>query len=453
MGPTFHPDDTVVSWGRVARGRHDVASPRFRGELKDLTFAGQPPLLVAGLRRSYGTSGLNRNGRLLDATGLDRLIAFDERRGVLKAEAGLSLDALLRFAVPRGWFLPVTPGTRFVTLGGAVANDVHGKNHHVAGPFGRHVQSLGLRRSTGETMIVSPTENEALFAATVGGLGLTGIIEWVELALIRIESAWLDVETLIMPDLQSFFDLAHADNADWPYTVAWIDCMATGAAIGRGIYTRGRFRADGALDVHRSRQPSVPFDAPGFLLNRLSVSTFNRFYAAWQARKVGIGRQHYAPFFYPLDGIGQWNRLYGPRGFLQYQCIVPPEVGPAAIKALLERIARSGEGSFLAVLKTFGDCPSPGLLSFPMPGATLALDFANHGARTLNLMADLDTIVTEAGGRLYPAKDGRMSAQMFAKGYGTALDRFLPHVDPAFSSDFWRQVQPVEPHAQPVKVP
>lgn len=439
----FVPSDDLVSWGRVLRARHEVARPQWRDELPALldegTEAGRK-LLAIGLRRSYGDSGLNPDGAIIDMIRLDRAIAFDPETRLLRAEAGVSLDALLGMLVPRGFFLPVTPGTRFATLGGAVANDVHGKNHHRAGTLGRWVRRLGVMRSDGGTVELGRDDNNGLFAATIGGLGLTGLIAWVEIEVIPIASAMMEVETIPLAALDEFFPLAAESDGAFDYTVAWIDCLARGDALGRGLFSRARHSASGPLVPRKKRSGlSLPFDLPGFVLNGVTVSVFNELYYRNGRRKAGRASVPYEPFFYPLDRIGRWNQLYGRRGFYQYQSVVPPEAARDATRAMLEAISAAGEGSFLAVLKTFGDRPSPGMLSFPRPGTTLALDFANRGASTLKLMDRLDAIVREAGGRLYPAKDGRISAAMFRAGYPDWED-FARHVDPSFSSAFWRRV-------------
>jgi FAD/FMN-containing dehydrogenase len=444
----FLATDDLVSWGRVLRARHAVARPHWRDELPGLiregTEAGRK-LLTVGLGRSYGDSGLNPDGAVIDMRGLDRAIAFDPETRVLRAEAGISLDALLGILVPRGFFLPVTPGTRFVTLGGAVANDVHGKNHHRAGTIGRWVRRLGLMRSDGGTLELGSDDNAGLFAATIGGLGLTGLIAWVEIEVIPIASAMMEVETIPFAGLDDFFPIADVSDGAFDYTVAWIDCLAKGDALGRGIFSRARHATSGPLAAKKQRAgPSLPLDLPAFALNGLTVRAFNAVYYRNGRRQAGRTPQPYEPFFYPLDRIGGWNRMYGKRGLYQYQSVVPPAVARDATKAMLEAISASGEGSFLAVLKTFGDAPSPGLLSFTRAGTTLALDFANRGASTLALMARLDAIVREAGGRLYPAKDGRIPAAMFRAGYPNWED-FARHVDPGFSSSFWRRVSEGEP--------
>jgi FAD/FMN-containing dehydrogenase len=424
----------ALPFGRIARSPQRVAGPRFRDELPRL-LAERPggSVLAIGLQRSYGDTVQNGGGGLICMAGLDRLIAFDAMKGRLRADAGVTLGDIMKLAVPRGFFVPVSPGTRSVTLAGAIANDVHGKNHHRAGTFGCHVTRIGLLRSDGARAEIGPQDE--LFAATVGGLGLTGIIEWAEIDLCPIGSAFLDVDTLPYARLSEFWQLDAETAATHEHSVAWIDCAAA-----RGIFTRANWRSDADLTPHDDRRRlRVPFDLPHSALNGRVIGLFNRAYYAVHKRKAGTRRQHYGPFLHPLDAIADWNRLYGRAGFRQYQCVLPTATMRDAIAALIKEISRSGEGSFLTVLKTFGAVPSPGLLSFPMAGATLALDFRNRGAATLRLFERLDAIVRAAEGRLYAAKDGRIPVEMWRRGY-PKLERFIPHVDPAFASDFWRHV-------------
>jgi L-gulonolactone oxidase len=427
----------------VLRAQHIVAHPQWRDELPALVsggIEGGRKLLAIGLGRSYGDSGLNPHGAVIDMAKLDRAIAFDPQTRLLRAEAGISLDTLLKILVPRGFFLPVTPGTRFVTLGGAVANDVHGKNHHSAGTIGRWVRRVALIRSDASTVELGPDDNTGLFAATIGGLGLTGVIVWVEIEVLPIASALMEVETIPFSGLDEFFRLAAESDNAFGYTVAWVDCLASGNTLGRGIFSRARHAAVGSLEAGETRRgPTLPIDLPGFALNGLTVRAFNEIYYRRARRRAGQATIPYTPFFYPLDAIGNWNRMYGRRGLYQYQSVVPLTTARDATKAMLEAIAASGEGSFLAVLKTFGDKISPGILSFPREGTTLALDFSNRGASTLALMDRLDRIVRDAGGRLYPAKDGRIPPQMFRSGYPN-WQEFTRHVDAAFSSHFWQRV-------------
>lgn len=397
--------------------------------------AGNGTLLPYGNGRSYGDVCLNAGGTLLSTRGLDRFIAFDPASGVLRCEAGVLLADILDLCVPRGWFLPVTPGTRFVTVGGAIANDVHGKNHHAAGSFGCHVRAFELLRSDGERRRCSPQENPDWFAATIGGLGLTGLIVEAELQLRRIAGPAMTVENTRFADLDEFFALNAVAEERHEYTVAWVDCLA---ARPRGWFMAGNHA--GAEAAREAPPPgkarTLPLTPPVSLVNGLSLRAFNPayFHRPLPARAT----VHYVPYFYPLDGLLHWNRMYGPRGFYQYQCVLPA-TARAALDEILQAIAASGQGSFLAVLKTFGARASPGLLSFPMPGSTLALDFPNRGEATRALFGRLDAIVAAAGGRLYAAKDARMPGALFRRGY-PALDEFIPYLDPKFASDFWRRI-------------
>lgn len=399
------------------------------------------PVLPLGNARSYGDSCLNDGGILLAVRGLDHFIAFDPASGVLTCEAGVLFSEILDLAVPQGWFLPVTPGTRFVTVGGAIANDVHGKNHHRAGTFGHHVLAFELLRTDGTRLRCTPSENPDWFAATVGGLGLTGVVTWATIQLRRITGPWMSAENHRFGNLSEFFELSHASDRDYEYTVSWIDCVASGKALGRGLFSRANHapaRPD-SRPAARSRTLGVPFTPPISLISPLSLRAFNQLYYHRQRKSVVHATTHYQPFFYPLDSIANWNRIYGPGGFFQYQCVVPPEAAEATMTELVSNISAGGAGSFLAVLKQFGDKPSLGMLSFPRPGATLALDFPNGGAPTLALLDRLDAIVDAVGGAVYPAKDARMSGEHFRR-YFPQWGAFSRFVDPGISSSFWRRV-------------
>jgi len=404
--------------------------------------------LPAGNGRSYGDSALNPGGALWLTRGLDRFIAFDAASGVLRAQAGVLLAEIIEVALPSGWFLPVTPGTRWVTLGGAVANDVHGKNHHVMGSFGEHVRALLLKRSDGSVRECSRLQHADWLTATIGGLGLTGLIEEVELQLLRVPGPCIRSEALPFDTLDQFFALADTSEAAHDYTVSWIDCLHGGAhaAAGavRGVFFRGNHVAaeeaeQGAAALRPPHARTLPMTPPVSLVNRLSLRAFNTVYHRAQVRRRGPRTTPLWPFFYPLDSVDGWNKLYGPRGFYQYQCVVPTAVQGAATDALLRAIRVWGSGSFLAVLKTFADRPAAGLLSFPMAGTTLALDFPNEGARTLTLFETLDAIVADAGGRLYMAKDARMSRAMFRSGYPRHAE-FAGYRDPLCASGLSRRL-------------
>lgn len=426
-------DAPVRSWGGYPRVRQEVLPLSRRDAALP---AGNGTLLAHGNGRSYGDVCLNAGGTLLHTRGLDRFIAFDPDAGVLRCEAGVLLGEILDLIVPHGWFLPVLPGTQFVTVGGAIANDVHGKNHHRVGSFGHHVLRLELLRSDGQRLECSPHEHAALFAATVGGLGLTGLVTWAELRLQRVSSPWLQAETLPFRGLEEFLALSAASAASHDHTVAWIDCTARGAAP--GLFFRANAQPATRAEPRRRRW-SVPFTPPLSLVNRPGVRLFNTVYRAVHAQRRAPRLCHYRPYFFPLDAVTHWNRIYGPRGFLQHQCVIPTDVAPQALAEILQRVARDGGGSFLAVLKQFGDQSAPGLLSFARPGITLALDFPLHGATTLRLLDTLDRVVADAGGAVYPAKDARMAGADFRR-FFPAWESMHAHIDPRFSSSFWRRV-------------
>ena len=398
------------------------------------------PVLAYGNGRSYGDSCLNDGGGLIAARRLGRILSFDAQSGIVLCEAGVLLDELLQLCVPAGWFPPVTPGTSLVTIGGALANDVHGKNHHSAGTFGRHVRSFELARSDGSLLTCTPTQNAELFAATIGGMGLTGLVTRIELQLLPVACAEMLQQAIHFDGLDGFFALAAASDATHDYTVAWIDSLAGGQHFGRGVFFRANHAPASEAPPAKSA-PILPFPLkPPFpLINRLSLRTFNALYRAAQPRTPEPRRIAYHPFFYPLDRVRDWNRAYGPKGLRQFQCAVPMASARAATEEMLRLTLRAGESSFLTVLKLFGDVPSPGMMSFPVPGATLTLDFPHRGERTLRLLDDLDRIAIEAGGRVNPYKDARMSAATFEASFPHWRD-FARHVDPAFSSSFWRRV-------------
>jgi FAD/FMN-containing dehydrogenase len=439
------PREDYRSWGGVVAARHLVLRPDTPGAAaRAVQDAGQPAL-PWGSGRSYGDVALNPGGMLIDCRGLDRFVAFDRASGLLTCEAGVTLAEILA-AVCRpepggGWFLPVSPGTRFATVGGAIANDVHGKNHHSAGTFGRHVAALELARSDGTRRLCSPALDPDLFAATVGGLGLTGVILRATIQMRRVGGLALESEHIRFGSLGEFFDLSAESDEAWDYTAAWVDCLATGRSLGRGIFSRAR-HAPGIGVAPPPREPAVtiPFASPVPLVGKRAVRAFNALY--W--RKLGPrGRvrriEGHGPVLYPLDAVGRWNRLYGAAGFHQFQGVIPPRRAREGAAALLQEIARTGDGSMLTVVKMMGDLPSPGLLSFPMPGVTVTLDIPHRREPTARLLARLEAITVELGGRIYPAKDGSMSAESFRRGY-PRLAEFLPFRDPGLSSAFARRV-------------
>lgn len=432
------------SWGRYPKAEpRDVVPIHWRGDDIDLAEI-DGPVLAYACGRSYGDSCQNNGGTLLDTTPLNRFIAFDEDNGLLRCEAGVTLADILRVIVPRGWFLPTTPGTKFVTVGGAIANDVHGKNHHRAGTFGRHVTRFELLRSDGERLICSPDENVDLFRATIGGLGLTGLILWAEFRVRRVAGPYIAKEQIRFSNIDEFFEISAVSDKRFEYTMAWVDCLATGKHLGRGLFMRGNHTWPRRIP-RRAAGPrahvTLPFELPAFALNLATVKAFNSLYYRSQLPKRTHQTVFYDPFFYPLDAIHEWHRLYGSPGFLQYQFVVPFTQERTTIKDILKQISHSGVVSFLAVLKVFGDVESPGMLSFPRPGVTLALDFPYRSRRTLDLLNRLDDVVRAHGGVLYPAKDARMSAASFQSFYPQWRD-FAQYIDPKFSSSFWRRVIP-----------
>ncbi|MDD5389268.1 MAG: FAD-binding oxidoreductase [Gallionellaceae bacterium] len=434
--------DNLYSWGRYPPHPQTAIPCHWRADIRQALadrVSRHGTLLPFGNGRSYGDSCLAASDQVLYMRPLDRFIAANWETGLIRAEAGVTLDEVLAVAIPKGWFLPVTPGTRFITLGGALANDVHGKNHHIKGTFGRHVPRFGLVRSDRDPLVCSTTENPEFYAATIGGLGLTGIIDWVELQLAPIRSSLIDATNVRFGSLDEFFAISAELDPSHEFTVSWIDCLARGKSAGRGIYMAGNHAEEGPLAYEDNAKLNVPFTPPFSAINQLSLRLFNNTY--YRAHRAGRhnSRIGYEPFFYPLDRILNWNRIYGPRGFQQYQCAIPDANAAAATKALLDAIAAAHSGSFLAVLKRFGDVASPGLLSFPLPGATLALDFPQRGKITANLFARLDAIVREAGGRQYPAKDAHMSGADFRGAY-PAFEQMITLSDPVISSRFWRRV-------------
>lgn len=426
----------VSSWGRLSAREHKVIPLLSIGQLSEQVQQ-SCPAIAYGMGRSYGDVCLNPGGVLWKTRSLDHLIAFDEATGTLTCEAGVLLRDIQQLMVPRGWMLPVTPGTQLVTVGGAIANDVHGKNHHVFGSFGDHVVGLRLLRTNGDIVDCGPNDHSKWFAATVGGLGLTGVISQASIRLRRVSSSWMETETIPFSNLSEFFELANISESNWEHTVSWIDCIG---GAGRGVFMRANHsKLDSSVSKPSGRKITVPFTPPISLVNRVSLQWLNLAYFHLQAHKSGAGETHYETFFYPLDNILEWNRIYGPKGFYQYQCVVPPNVGLDAVQEMLREIDRSGDGSFLAVLKTFGDRQPLGMISFPQPGVTLALDFPNKGSKSLKLFERLDAIVQQARGRIYPAKDARMPRQLFEAGY-PRLSEFIQYRDPGISSAMSRRL-------------
>ncbi|AXV18180.1 FAD-binding oxidoreductase (plasmid) [Neorhizobium sp. SOG26] len=430
---------TFESFGRIRRHERRAIDPSSAMEALRVGRCEPAGLLAFGNGRSYGDSCHNDAGSLIAMQRGAQIHAFDPTTGIVDADAGVTLAELIEYAAPYGFFPAVTPGTRFVTLGGAVANDVHGKNHHKRGTFGCHVESFELLRSDGKTHHCTVTQNPHLYAATIGGMGLTGVILRLRMKLIKVNS--LDIEQHVTPfaNLSEYFDLADAADEENEFAVAWVDQLATGRFEGRGVLITGNHADNGNFAAKRSRLPlRVPFDLPFAALNRTTLGLFNSAYFNVNKRKTSPHLANYQSFFYPLDTIEHWNRLYGPAGLYQHQCIIPFDAARSVVPAMLAASRDAGQASFLTVLKRFGHVRSPGLMSFPQPGYTLTMDFPNQGEATLRLLDRLDRMTVEAGGRINPYKDQRMSPAAFEAGFPEwrQLERLR---DPAFVSDFWRR--------------
>jgi FAD/FMN-containing dehydrogenase len=418
----------LATFGRVLGGDFEQSNPELLNGTRE-------HVLPYGNGKSYGDVCLPRaNGHVLFNQTLEPDF-FDEDTGIVIASAGLTIaETILRYG-PKNWFVPVTPGTKHVTIGGAIANDVHGKNHHLRGSFGCHIVWIDVLKSDGKTYRCSPTENASLFSATIGGMGLTGFIIRAALQLMKVQGCNILEKTVPFQSLDHYFDAAEQADNDNEYAVAWIDQLARGRGAGRGLLFVGN-HIDGAFTPHRTANLSVPFVPPINVLNGLSVRAFNLVYRAVKGRNVDLHTTHYDPFFYPLDMLGNWNRLYGPRGLHQHQSVIPFGAAKTVIPELLEQSRRAGQVSFLTVIKRFGALASPALLSFARPGYTLTLDFPHKGASTLALLDRLDKITIECGGAVNPYKDSRMSPASFAASFPNwrALEAMR---DPMFMSGFW----------------
>jgi decaprenylphospho-beta-D-ribofuranose 2-oxidase len=428
---------TMSGWGRYPIVGTDIITPRTPEAARIATSRIQGGI-ARGNGRAYGDAGIGARQTIQMGT-LDRIRAFNAETGLVTAEAGLLLADLIAVFLPRGFFPAVVPGTKYVTIGGAIAADVHGKNHHRDGGFGDHVEELLLATADGGLVRASREENCDVFAATIGGMGLTGTIIEATLRLRLVETGWMLQRTIVAPDLvAAIAALEKGDEAT--YSVAWIDCVAKGAALGRSLVFLGEHAVRADLNGEAAANPfpaigaadlAVPIDFPDIALNRWTVSAFNSIYFRLGARRSGT--PFLVPtdaYFFPLDSVGAWNRIYGRRGFVQHQCVIPAAVAPAILAEMLGRIAVRGDASFLTVLKKLG--PSNGTLSFPSPGYTLALDFP-LAPGVLDFLDELDRLVVAAGGRLYLAKDARQSRATFEAGYA-GLQRFrdmLRLVDPS----------------------
>ena len=402
------------SWGRYPQTVANLLEPLNAEAARRLVNAhGKEDFIIArGAGRSYGDSALAPV--VLSSRFMDSFIAFDEVTGVIHCGAGVNLETILKVAIPKQWFLTVIPGSKFVSVGGAVAADVHGKNHHVDGTFCQHIIELSLLLASGEIVTCSPFNNSDLFHATCGGMGLTGIICDVKIQLRKVPGVFINQTTIITENLQATLDQLD-QNSEAKYSVAWLDCLALGEKLGRSAVYLGEHATDSRFQAKNGLNISVPFSTPAWLLNKYSMSAFNSTYFNLKKLTRKNSKTNYDSFFFPLDNIKHWNRLYGGNGFLQYQFVVPAESAYSAISEILQKVAEAGKGSFLTVLKKFG-AANKNLLSFPKEGYTLTLDFKREKS-LFPLLLQLDEIVLASGGRLYLAKDARMSESMFKQGY------------------------------------
>lgn len=442
--------EAMAGWGNCPVEQCHVARPDSLARLQELVARGtQASYIARGGGRSYGDAALNRDRGVACTAALDGILHFDSQLGTIDCEGGVTFDAIIDCVLPMGWFLPTTPGTQSVTVGGAIAADVHGKNHHLDGSLGNFVSEIDLLIASGEIVRCSPTERAEVFWATVGGMGLTGIIVRARLRLVATSSAWCEVAYRRTESLDETLQ-AFADSSRHRYSVAWLDCLAPHKSLGRAVVMLANDAAcdrlprgvkQRPLDRQRRRSRSIPFLLPSGLLNRRIARAFNALYYA--RHRDGVECVDYDRFFYPLDGVDHWNRIYGRRGFVQYQALFPPETAYRGLRRLLETIADSGEAAFLAVLKSSGPA-TPGMLSFLYPGTTIALDLPNTGESLRRLVRQLDNLVLDHGGRVYLAKDALSGREAIAAMY-PRLDEFRAvknRVDPQgrFSSSQARRL-------------
>ena len=407
---------TVTNWGNFPVVEKEMKSEDSSAKIQEY-IRNNHDIIARGNGRCYGDAALSEN--IFSTKRLNKFISFDRLNGIIECESGVLLSDVLEVIVPQGYFLFVTPGTKFITVGGAIASDVHGKNHHAEGCFSEYVIEFSLMNEKGEILACSKTENADKFWSTIGGMGLTGIILSAKFKLKNIESSYIRQESIKAENLDEIFKLFD-ESESWTYNVAWIDCLQKDKNLGRSIMMRGEHAfkhelpkklQDNPLLVKKNTSPSIPFYFPNFVLNNLTVKLFNFLYYSKQTKKEVKNFVHYESFFYPLDIVNDWNRIYGKSGFIQYQMVIPKEKGKEGMKRILETIAKSGNGSFLAVLKLFGKDNPEAYNSFPMEGYTLALDFKVN-KKLKKLVAQLDDIVEEFGGRIYLTKDSMSKSSL-----------------------------------------
>ncbi len=440
----------LSGWGRYPVVDAELYRPEKLSELAALVAEGKASVIARGAGRAYGDAAINQGARVLDLQRLNRMLSFDYATGILRCEAGVTIAEILEVFLPRGFFPPVSPGTRFVTLGGSLAADVHGKNHHCDSSLSNHVLLFQLLLASGEVRRCSREQNSELFWATAGGMGLTGIILEVELRLLRVPSAWISGETVRADNADQALEVLANGDSSCRYSLAWIDCARSGANLGRSVIHMGNFAVAEELNPRLRQQPylvpprptvKLPFNLPGFALNSFTVRGFNSLIYSMHTAKSERTIADYQGFFYPLDAVADWNRLYGRRGFVQYQCVWPEPESRAGLIETIEAISRARRGSFLTVLKRFG--AQEGMLAFPMPGYTLALDFPVDDG-LFEFLNGLDAMVLKRGGRVYLAKDARMQPEALRAMYPNLArwQAVKATVDPnnRFSSSLSRRV-------------
>ncbi len=434
---TMDHSGKITSWGNYFKTTSAVIPLYWQSE--DIALKGSDYFLPVGMRRSYGDCCLNNFGKLISTKNLNRFISFDSINGVLCCQSGISFEEILQFSVPRGWFLPVSPGTKFVSVGGAIANDVHGKNHHSAGTFGENVLEFELLRSNGDKIVCSKNDNKELFHATIAGLGLTGLILWAKIQLKPVKSAFMQCKNIFFYNLEEFLKVSKEYSDKYEYTVAWMDCASKNNLFGRGIFMCANHSPESSDKSYSKKMKNLPFSFPNGLLNNFFVSGFNRLYFTLKEKSAHDFVAHYEPYFYPLDAVGSWNKVYGKRGFLQFQCVIPFHENRKSFFEIFEIIKKSDYSSYLTVVKEFSERQPAGLMSFPRKGITICFDIPNKNDGAIEFIKSLNNYVCDNGGALYPAKDASMSSDNFISSFGKA-DEFSKFVDSKFSSDFWKRV-------------
>lgn len=417
--------EQIANWGNYPVMEAEMRTADNDAGLRTFLLASEKPLIARGMGRCYGDSALAP--RIFSTLRMNRMLAFDPATGTLACEAGVTFEDILNTFVPRGYFLPVTPGTKFITVGGAIASDVHGKNHHAKGTFSDHVSWFDIMVATGQVVRCSRTENTELFHLSCGGQGLTGVILRASFQLVPVETSYIHQLALKARNLEHVLELFD-EYASWTNSVAWIDCLSKGNKLGRSILTVGEFakkeqlvssaQKANPLALHKPGKLFVPFNFPGFVLNPLTVKAFNFLYYGKQFKSVQESIIHYDTFYYPLDVIHHWNRIYGKRGFTQYQFVIPKEAGKEGLRKIISEIGKANMGSFLTVLKLFGE-QDENYVRFPQAGYTLAMDFP-ISEKIFAFLKRMDDWILDYGGRVYLTKDVRMDADFMKKTYPEA---------------------------------